>query len=148
MPVVWSDRHRMHDPGGEVWVGVRTPGTEVPERAERIREALAAAGARLVDAEEQPDEAVLAVHDAPLVEYLATAWDEWEASGLTDDPGQDRVVPYLFPHPGLFPEASPPRRGARGACSPARRPARIAPAQTRACRVRCPPAPVSSPTTR
>ena len=116
MPVVWSDRHRMHDPGGEVWVGVRTPGTEVPERAERIREALEAAGARLVDAEEQPDEAVLAVHDAPLVEYLATAWDEWEASGLTDDPGQDRVVPYLFPHPGLLAgEAAAPAREAPAA---------------------------------
>jgi acetoin utilization deacetylase AcuC-like enzyme len=101
MPVVWSDRHRLHDPGGEVWVGVRTPGTEVPERAERIREALAADGARFVEAEEQPDDAVLAVHDAALVDYLATAWDEWEASGLTEDPGQDRVVPYLFPHPGL-----------------------------------------------
>jgi acetoin utilization deacetylase AcuC-like enzyme len=101
MPVVWSDRHRLHDPGGEVWVGVRTPGTEVPERAERIRGALAAAGARFVDAQEQPDEAVLAVHDAELVDYLATAWHEWEASGLTDEPGQDRVVPYLFPHPGL-----------------------------------------------
>ena len=37
MPVVWSDRHRRHEPGGEVWVGVRTPGTELPERAERVR---------------------------------------------------------------------------------------------------------------
>jgi acetoin utilization deacetylase AcuC-like enzyme len=101
MPVVWSDRHRLHDPGGEVWVGVRTPGTEVPERAERIREALAAEGARFTEAEEQPDDAVLAVHDAALVDYLTTAWDEWQASGLTEDPGQDRVVPYLFPHPGF-----------------------------------------------
>jgi acetoin utilization deacetylase AcuC-like enzyme len=105
MPVVWSDRHRLHDPGGEVWVGVRTNGTEVPERAERIRDALDQAGARFADAEEQPDDALLAVHDAPLTEYLASAWDEWEASGLTEDPGQDRVVPYLFPHPGLLPEA-------------------------------------------
>jgi acetoin utilization deacetylase AcuC-like enzyme len=101
MPVVWSDRHRMHDPGGEVWVGVRTPGTELPERAERIREALEAAGARLVDAEEQPGDALLAVHDEALVEYLTAAWDEWQDSGLTEDPGQDRVVPYLFPHPGF-----------------------------------------------
>jgi acetoin utilization deacetylase AcuC-like enzyme len=101
MPVVWSDRHRLHDPGGEVWVGVRTPGTEVPERVERIRDALSAAGARLVAAEEQPGDAVLAVHDRALVDYLTTAWEEWEASGLTADPGQDRVVPYLFPHPGF-----------------------------------------------
>ena len=101
MPVVWSHRHRLHDPGGEVWVGVRTPGTELPERAERVRAALAEADARFVEAAEQPGDAVLAVHDAALVDYLATAWDEWQASGLVDDPGQDRVVPYLFPHPGF-----------------------------------------------
>ena len=102
MPVVWSDRHRLHDPGGEAWVGVRTPGTEEPERAERIRAALTAAGARFVDAEAQPEEAVLAGHDRDLVAYLAGAWQGWEAAGLTVDPGQDRVVPYVFPHPGLL----------------------------------------------
>ena len=46
MPVVWSDRHRLHDPGGEVWVGVHTPGTELPERAERIRADAGACGGR------------------------------------------------------------------------------------------------------
>jgi acetoin utilization deacetylase AcuC-like enzyme len=102
MPVVWSDRHRLHDPGGEVWVGVRTPGTEVPERAERVRDALAAAGARIVDAEPHPDEAVLNVHDPELLTYLTDAWENWEAAHLTEDPGQNRVVPYLFPHPALM----------------------------------------------
>jgi acetoin utilization deacetylase AcuC-like enzyme len=100
MPVVWSERHRLHEPGGEVWVGVRTPGTEVPERVERIRAALA--DARSVEAHAQPDSTVLAVHDAELLEYLASAWGDWEAAGLTRDPGQDRVVPYVFPHPDLF----------------------------------------------
>ena len=107
MPVVWSDRHRLHDPGGEVWVGVRMPGTELPARAERIHEALADAGARFVDARAQPDDALLAVHDPELLAYLAHAWEEWEAAGLTVDPGQDRVVPYLFPHPGLFSDRPP-----------------------------------------
>jgi acetoin utilization deacetylase AcuC-like enzyme len=93
MPVVWSDRHRLHEPGGEVWAGVRTPGTEVPERAERIRAALA--GARFVDAEPQPDEALLAVHDAALLDYLEHAWAGWDAAGMTAH--QDRVVPYIFP---------------------------------------------------
>lgn len=102
MPVVWSDRHRLHDPGGEVWVGVRIPGTELPARAERIRDALAEAGARFVDAEAQPDDAVFRVHDPLLPAYLARAWSEWEAAGLPVDPGQDRVVPYVFPHPGLL----------------------------------------------
>ena len=112
MPVVWSDSHRLHDPGGEVWVGVRTPGTELPERAERIRAALSAAGARFVDATPQGDDAVHAVHDPALTAYLASAWDDWLASGLTEDPGQDRVVPYLFPHPGLFAAGGPPPRTA------------------------------------
>jgi acetoin utilization deacetylase AcuC-like enzyme len=119
MPVVWSDRHRLHDPGGEVWVGVRTPGTEVPERAERIREALEEGGATFVDAAEHPDDVVLAVHDRALTEYLATAWQEWEAAGLTEDPGQDRVVPYLFPHPGLL------AREAAGAAATLRTPTAI-----------------------
>ena len=100
LPVVWSDRHRLHEPGGEVWVGVRTPGSELPARAERIREALAGQGARFVHAEPQPDQALTSVHDPDLVRYLASAWEDWEAAGLTVDPGQDRVVPYLFPHPG------------------------------------------------
>ena len=99
---VWSETHRRHQPGGEVWVGIHTPGTELPVRADRIREALLAAGSPLVSAEPSGDAELLAVHDSALVEYLAGAWDEWQASGLTSDPGQDRVVPYLFPHPGLI----------------------------------------------
>ena len=101
MPVVWSDRHRLHDPGGEVWVGVRIPGTEVPARADAIRATLAREGATFVDARAQPDDAVLSVHDGALTDYLAGAWREWEAAGLPVDPGQDRVVPYVFAHPGL-----------------------------------------------
>ena len=101
MPVVWSDLHRLHDPGGEVWVGLRTSGTEVPARVERIRAELAADGARFVEAQRHDDAALLAVHDAALTEYLAGAWREWEAAGLTIDPGQDRVVPYVFAHVGL-----------------------------------------------
>ena len=103
MPVVWSDRHRLHEPGGEIWVGVRTPGTELPARAERIRERArrgrgalrrgrAAAGRRACS--------------RSTTRSSSTTWPapgrSWEAAGLTEDPGQDRVVPYLFPHPGLL----------------------------------------------
>ncbi len=105
MPVVRSERHRMHEPGGEVWVGVRTAGTEVPVRVERILDALT--GSRLVDAERHADEALAAVHDPSLLAYLEGAWDGWEAAGLTREPGADRVVPYLFPHPGLFADFGP-----------------------------------------
>ncbi len=104
MPLVWSDHHRLHEPGGEVWVGVRTPGTEVPERAERIRAAVEAAGAPVVEAEDAPDDIALRFHDPALVAWLRDAWDLWEEAGLGEDPGQDRVVPYLFAHPGLVGE--------------------------------------------
>jgi acetoin utilization deacetylase AcuC-like enzyme len=118
LPVVWSDRHRSHEPGGEVWVGVRTPGTEVPERAERIRSALEEAGARIVEAAAHPDDDLLAVHERSLLGYLAGAWSDWEVAGLPVDPGQDRVVPYVFAHHGLLgglepavPEAASARAG-------------------------------------
>jgi acetoin utilization deacetylase AcuC-like enzyme len=99
MPVVWDERCRLHEPGGEVWVGVRTPGTETAARVDAILGALA--GATLVPAERHSDDVLLAVHDASLLDYLASAWDEWLRAGLPDDPGQDRVVPYVFLHARL-----------------------------------------------
>jgi acetoin utilization deacetylase AcuC-like enzyme len=107
LPVVWSDAHRLHDPGAEIWVGVRTPATEAAERVERIRAALVEAGAKVVPAEPHPDNVLLAVHAESLVSYLRVAWREWERAGLMTDPGQDRVVPYFFPHPGLVGELEP-----------------------------------------
>jgi len=102
VPVVWSDDCLLHVPGGEVWVGVHTPGTEVPERLEAIRTALAKAGHRFVPATAHGVEPVLAVHDAALLDYLAEAYADWVDGGFADDPGQDRVVGYLFPTPGLL----------------------------------------------
>jgi acetoin utilization deacetylase AcuC-like enzyme len=110
---VWSDECLRHDPAGEVFVGVRTPGTEVPARAEVIRGSLAEAGARIVAAEAHGEEALLSVHDRELVDYLRGAWEEWQRSGLTDDPGQDRVVPYVFPHRGLGARRAPAATWAR-----------------------------------
>jgi acetoin utilization deacetylase AcuC-like enzyme len=110
---VWSDDCLRHEPGGEVFVGVRTPGTEVPARAEAIRDALLEAGAGLVPAEPHADDALLAVHDPELVGYLRGAWEEWERSRLTEDPGQDRVVPYAFPHLALGARRAPTATWAR-----------------------------------
>jgi len=92
LPFVWSDDCLRHEPDAEVWVGVRTAATEVPARAVAIREALVGAGAREIAAVPHDDSTLLAVHDAALVEFLRTAWDEWSAADLPSN----RVVPYVF----------------------------------------------------
>src|SRR3954447_4598891 len=91
-PFVWSDDCLRHEPDAEVWVGVRTPATEVPARAVAVRETLVAAGAREGAASAHDDSALLAVHNPALVEFLRTAWEEWSAAALPSD----RVVPYVF----------------------------------------------------
>ena len=96
-PFVWSDDCLRHEPEAEVWVGVRTPATEVPARAVAIRGSLVEAGAREVAATAHDDSALLAVHDPALVEFLRTAWSEWSAAALPSD----RVVPYVFARPEL-----------------------------------------------
>jgi acetoin utilization deacetylase AcuC-like enzyme len=94
---VWSDDCLRHEPEAEIWVGTRTPATEVPARAVAIRGELVAAGAKEVPAVAHDDAALLAVHDPALVEFLRTAWDEWSAASLPSA----RVVPYVFAREGL-----------------------------------------------
>lgn len=112
LPIVFDDAVLAHAPGAEIWLGVRTPDDELPERAVLIRDAAAAAGARIVASTAHPDPAILAVHDADLVAFLRDAYDDWVGAGLPDDPGQDLVVPYLFPTAGLLGRVAPHRPAA------------------------------------
>src|SRR5204862_6235791 len=82
VPVVWSEQSLLHDPGGEVWLGVRDAGTEVPARAQVLRDALAAAGAPEVPASAHGDEILRAVHDPALLDHLAGVWAEWGRAGF------------------------------------------------------------------
>ena len=97
IPFVWHPRTRRHVPSAEIWLGVRTPGTEVVERVNVIREALIRAGHPEVTAGDPDPEALLAVHSPGLIEHLRTIHDAWVVGGYPTDPGQDRVVPYVFP---------------------------------------------------
>jgi len=106
--VVWSPLTREHRPGAEVWVGVVTPGSELPERVDVIRTALEAAGHRLVEARPHADDTLLAVHDPGLVAHLAEVHDEWMAGDYVELVGQDRVVPYVFPTDAML-GGLPPR---------------------------------------
>jgi acetoin utilization deacetylase AcuC-like enzyme len=102
IPVTWSDAHRLHAPESAVWVGARIDADELPERADLIRAALEEAGAPVVEAVPHPDEALLAVHDAGLVDFLRTAWEHWQAGGMPDAAGTDDVVGYIYPTAGLL----------------------------------------------
>jgi acetoin utilization deacetylase AcuC-like enzyme len=116
IPVVWSEDCLRHEPAGEVWLGVWDPGTEVPARALVLRDALAAAGAPVVAAREHDDAVLRTVHDPLLVDHLAGIWADWSAAGLPAEFGRDRVVPYVFPTPGMLdglPLRSPPAVHAR-----------------------------------
>src|SRR4051812_46400093 len=101
VPVVWSPRTRRHDPRHEVWVGVPTEGTERADRVDAILDALVAAGHDPLEATPQPEEALAAVHDPELLEFLRTAAERWAAGPYAELVGQERVVPYLFPTPAM-----------------------------------------------
>lgn len=102
MPVTWSETHRRHAPERAVWVGVPIDADELPGRADLIRAALEGAGAPVVDAQPHEDDALLAVHEAGLVEFLRTAWERWQVGGMPVESGQADVVGYIFPTPGLL----------------------------------------------
>jgi acetoin utilization deacetylase AcuC-like enzyme len=96
-----GDNGLLHDPAREVWIGMSGPGAEVAERATRIRDALIEAGSEVVRAVPHDDSVLLAVHDRDLVEHLAGVYEEWVERGYPGH-GQDRVVPYVFPTPGML----------------------------------------------
>ena len=97
-PVVWSPATREHVPGAEVWVGVPTPGTEVPERVDVIR---AVAGGRRAPA----GRGARRTTTSRCWRCTTPTWsrtcvavhDEWMAGDYVELVGQDRVVPYVFP---------------------------------------------------
>jgi acetoin utilization deacetylase AcuC-like enzyme len=72
---VLTDRHRLHDPKVETYLGLPLPANEVPERAEMIRAALIEDGGfELAEPAEHGVEPILAVHDAGLVRFMEEAW--------------------------------------------------------------------------
>ena len=77
------------------------------ERAERIRDALAAAGHPLVEPAAHGLEPVLAVHEPALVGFLEQAWTAWRAAG-----GPEVLIPDSFAIPRLA-RGRRPRPGRR-----------------------------------
>jgi acetoin utilization deacetylase AcuC-like enzyme len=77
MHVVYTPAHLGHDITTETFMGVQVPANEVAERAERIRDALAADGGfEFAAPTEHGEEPIVAVHHAGLVRFLEVAWSE------------------------------------------------------------------------
>jgi acetoin utilization deacetylase AcuC-like enzyme len=112
IPVVWSPDTRRHEPMREVWVGVPTEGTEVPERVDRILAAVA--GHELVEATPHDDEILWRVHDPAFVDHLRRVHAEWTEGPYDELVGQDRVVPYVFPTPAMPPGRAAATHGRAG----------------------------------
>ena len=108
LPVVFPEKHVLHVPDGEIWVGVRIAGTELLARGEAIAARLREAGHPFFLPEPISKGDLTSVHTPQLVEFLSTAWDRWQASSYPQDPGQDRVVPYAFPLSAMT-SGRPPR---------------------------------------
>ena len=108
MPVVWSDRQRLHEPGGEVWVGVRTPGTEVPRAPTPSGRRWSAAAPASSRPRPHPDEALLRSMTGSCSRIWRGAWEEWRRAGLTASPGRTGWCPTSFPSRGLLAGARDP----------------------------------------
>ena len=96
-------------PGAEIWVGVRTPGTELPERATRIEERCVAPGTG-GRRRRHDDDVLLRVHDPRLVEHLRTVWAAGSRPASRSSPARTASCPTSFPTAGMLdglPEREP-----------------------------------------
>jgi acetoin utilization deacetylase AcuC-like enzyme len=107
LKAVWSGGALLHDPAGEIWIGVPIAGDETPPRGETMKRALDRVGVETVEPEPHPDTVITAVHDPGMVSYLETAYSEWVEAGYPEEHGQDRVVVYAFRHPRAFGHVTP-----------------------------------------
>ncbi len=115
LPVVFPDKHVLHVPDGEIWVGVRIAGTELPSRGEVIASTLRKSGYQFFSPEPISLTELASVHTPDLIDFLRTAWERWKASSYPSDPGQDRVVPYAFPLADMTSGRRPRRPASVGA---------------------------------
>jgi acetoin utilization deacetylase AcuC-like enzyme len=99
MKVVYTDRHRAHDPRLETYLGIPLPANEVPARAHAIRDALALDGGfEVVEPSEHGTAPILAVHEAGLVRFLEQAWPEAERQAIE----RDFLVADTYPTRAMF----------------------------------------------
>lgn len=97
MKTIFSPRHAGHAGNVELMAGAVVPAFEMPSRAEIIRKRIDAVGLGPVS---EPDEHDLAtarkVHASDYLDFLPTAWPEWERAGRSGT-----AMPMTWPTRGL-----------------------------------------------
>lgn len=99
LKVFYSDTHFLHSPPFEVFDGgVRVPYLESPDRAQRVLSALQQTDWAEI---ESPGsfglEPVRAVHDPDYLDFLASAWKEWQAeTDPTSESDRTALLPATF----------------------------------------------------
>ncbi len=104
---IWSEGSLLHDPDGEVWIGLPLEGDETAERGQVMKAVVDQVGLEVLPPVEHPDSVITAIHDPGMLSYLRTAHEEWVAAGYPEEHGQAHVVVYAFPHHGAFGHLTP-----------------------------------------
>ena len=113
LSVITSNDHRLHDPEFDIYSGSLVRRFEVPQRVDRIREALADGPFAMKPPTAHGIDPVLRVHNPDLVDFLATAWKEYTAVVASPQ----AVIAETFIHEGLvegMPVGRPPMTNGYG----------------------------------
>lgn len=104
MHAVFSEAHRQHQPSRFIRRGEWADYPEVPERAENLVAAAAAAGLIVTSPDDFAAAPREAVHDARHLAFLATAHERWSAF----DGASEYLVPNTHPvrHRARYPRAN------------------------------------------
>lgn len=89
--MVYTGRHRAHIPGDVVENGVARPSRDVPQRMDALLRAVYSLGHDVIEADDHGTSPLAAVHSKAYLEFLATAYRDWQRLGLAG-----RVVPAAF----------------------------------------------------
>jgi acetoin utilization deacetylase AcuC-like enzyme len=102
---VYSDDHALQDGKAELIDGQLLPCFEMPRRAFLVRDRVLEVGlGEVVPPEDLGRAPIERVHDASFVEFLATHWERWTATGREHD-----ALPWVWPVRHLRQDARPER---------------------------------------
>lgn len=96
MQIVYAADHRSHYPENFLVKGRIRPNPEVPERAQRILDAVTASGRLVITPPDYGPGPAAAVHTPEYLEFLAHIYERWQAL----DGAAPEVIPHI--HPSRF----------------------------------------------